>query len=162
MRPISVRRQLSFKLTIVANSRRKHIQLTSSFHCSIAHSVGYFETKIQVCNVSRTPVRPQNVHGVDHQLSDTDMNYQIVVYFCSTNYQTDPKLCGTASYTLNGSFKYFCRMYIKLCQVSLVILVVLSFSVVKLLWYGHLYCRIQAKIIKAKAYLCLKMALWLV
>ena len=67
------------------------------------------------------------------------MNYRIAVYFCSTNYRTDPKLCGTALYTLNRSFKYFCGMYIKLCQVSLENLVVLSFNVVELLRYGHLY-----------------------
>ena len=89
------------------------------------------------------------------------MNYQIAVYFCSTNYQTGPKLCGTVSYTLNRSFKYFCGMYMKLCQVSLLSLVVLTFSVVELLRCRHLcfVARIQVKIIKAKAFLCLKMAL---
>ena len=40
--------------------------------------------------------------------------------YLSTSYWTVPKLCGTASYVLNRSFKYFCRMYMKLCQVSLV------------------------------------------
>ena len=90
------------------------------------------------------------------------MNYQIAVYFCSTNYRTDPKLCGTASYTLNRSFKYFCGMYMKLCQVSLVSFLVLSISVVELLQYGYLYylyCRFEAKIINLKAFLCFKMAL---
>ena len=66
------------------------------------------------------------------------MNYRIPIYLCSTNYWTDPKLCGTALYTLNRSLKYFCGMYMKLCQVSLVSLVVLSFSVVELLQYGYL------------------------
>ena len=34
--------------------------------------------------------------------------YRIAVYFCSTNYRTDPKLCGTALYTLNiGPFNIF-------------------------------------------------------
>ena len=83
-------------------------------------------------------MRPKNVRGVNHQLSDADMNYQIALYFYSTNYRTDPILCGTDSYTLNRSLKYFCRIYMKLCQVSLVSLVVLSFSVVELLRYGHL------------------------
>ena len=63
-----------------------------------------FGTKIQVCDVTRTPVRPQNVRGVIHQSSDADMNYRIPVYFSSTNHQTDPKLHGTALYTLNRSF----------------------------------------------------------
>ena len=131
---LSVRHQLSdtFQLTIVTR------QLISSFHHLIAHSFGYLETKIQVCDITRTPVRSQNMHGVDHQLLDNDMNYHMAVYFCSANYQTVPKLCGTASYTLNRSFKYFRGMYMKLCQVSLVSLVVLSFSVVELLRYGHL------------------------
>ena len=120
----------TFQLTIV--TRQEHILLTSGFHCLIAYSFYYLETKIQVCDVTRTHVRSQNICGVDHQLSDTNMNYQIA-YFCSTNYRTDPKLCGTASYTLNRSFKYFCGMYMKLCQVSLLSLVVLTFSVVELL-----------------------------
>ena len=49
----------------------------STNHCNsmIAHSFSYLETKIQVCNISRTPVRPQNVRGVDHQLLDANMNY---------------------------------------------------------------------------------------
>ena len=71
------------------------------------------------------------MHGVDHQF------YWIAVYFCSTNYRTDPKLCGI----LNRCFKY-CGMYMKLCQVSLVSLVVaiyvLSFPVAELLRYWHL------------------------
>ena len=122
-----------FQLTIVTH--QEHTLLTSDFHRLIAHSFGYLETKIQVCDVSRTPVRSQNIHRVNHQLLDADMNYRIAVYFCSTNYRTDPKLCGTTSYTLNKSCKYFCRMYMKSCQVSLVSLMVLSFSVVELLQY---------------------------
>ena len=106
-------------------------------------------------------MRSQNVHSVDHQLLDADMNYQLAVYFAvpiigqSLNFLAQLR-------TLNRSFKYFCGMYMKLCQVSIVSLVVLSFSVVKLYDTGifsYLYCRIQAKIIKAKAFLCLKMAL---
>ena len=136
--PYSIRYRLSdtFQLAIV--TRREHILLTSGFHHSIAHSFSYLETKIQVCDETRTPVRPQSIHGVNHQLLDIDMNYRVAVYFCSTNYRTDPKLCGTASYTLKRSFRYFCGMYMKLCQVSLVSFVVLSFSVVELLQYGHL------------------------
>ena len=106
-----------FQLTIV--TWRELILLTSDFHHSIAYSFSYLEIKIQVCNVTRTPVRSQSMRGVDHQLSDTGMNYQIAVYFCSINYRTDPKLCGTALYKLNRSFKYFCGMYMKLYQVSL-------------------------------------------
>ena len=68
-----------FQLTIV--TWREHILLTSDFHHLIAHSFGYLETKIQVYDVSRTPVRPQNVPGVNHQLSNADMNYRIAVYF---------------------------------------------------------------------------------
>ena len=143
-----------FKLTIV--TWREHILLTSGFCHSIAHSFSYLETTIQVCDTTRTLMRSQNMCRVDHQSSDTNMNYRIGVYFCSTNYQTDPKRCGTALYTLNKSFKYFCRMYMKLCQVSLVSLVILSLSVVVSLSYydmgicAYLYCRFQAKITKVK------------
>ena len=149
-----------FQLTFV--TRREHIQLTFGFHHSIAHSFRYLETKIQTCDVTRTPVRPQNIHGVNHQLSDANMNYRIAVYFYSTNYRTDSN-CSTVSYTLNRSFKYFCRMYMKLCQVSLVSFWWHYLSLLSSYYdtgiYAYLYCRIQAKIIKAKAFLCLKMAL---
>ena len=67
--PGSVKHRLSdtFQLTIV--TQREHVLLTSGFHHSMAHSFGYLETKIQVCDVTRTPMRSQNVCGVDHQLS---------------------------------------------------------------------------------------------
>ena len=64
----NVRYRLSdtFQLTIV--TQQDHILLTSGFNHSIAHSFGYLETKIQVCDITRTPVRPPNVHEVNHQL----------------------------------------------------------------------------------------------
>ena len=80
-----------------------------------------------------------------------------------SNYQTDPKLCGTASYTLNRSFKYLCGMYIKLCQASLVSMVVylsLSLSImIRVFVLACIVARFQAKIMKVNAFLCLKMAL---
>ena len=110
--PGCVRRQLSdmFQLTIV--TQRKHIH-------SIAHSFGYLD-KIQVCDLTITPMTSQNIYSVKHQLLDTNTNcnYQIAVYFCSTNYRIVPKFYGTVSYTLNISFEYFCRMYMKLRMSS--------------------------------------------
>ena len=100
---ISIRHQLldTCQLTIV--TQQEHILPTSGFHRLIAHSFGYLKTKVQVCDVTISPVMSSNVHGVKRQLLDTDINYQMAVYFYSTNYWTDPKLCGTASYTMNRS-----------------------------------------------------------
>ena len=40
------------------------------------------------------------------------------VYFCSMKNWTNLKLCTTASHRLNGSFRYFCGMCTKLCQLN--------------------------------------------
>ena len=55
---ISVRRQLLDTFQLIIVTQREHILLTSNFHHSIAHSFGYLETKIQVCDVTRIPVSP--------------------------------------------------------------------------------------------------------
>ena len=85
------------------------------------------------------------------------MNYWIVVYFWSTNYWTDLKLCGTTLYTLNRSFKYFCGMYVKLCQVAKFCGIIFLCCRVIMIQVFVLTCIVD--LIKVKAFLCFKMTL---
>ena len=55
------------------------------------------------------------------------------------DYRISLNLWNITSNKLKGSFKYFCRMFTKICPVNHVSSVLLSLSVVELLQNGFLY-----------------------
>ena len=124
-----------------------YILLTSGFHRLIAHSFLHFETKIHICDVIVLFVTSENACGVNSQLSATQMNYRKAVHYSVLDELGDNlKLCCIG---FDGSSRYFCRVYMKCCQVNHASLVLLYFLAVQLLRYRCLYSAlfvtIQAK-----------------
>ena len=77
-------------------------------------------------------------------------------------YRISLNLCSITSNILKGSFRYFYRMFMKICSVNHISLALLYLSVVELLrnrFFALPYLKTTAKIIKALACLCLKMGL---
>ena len=119
--PSSVNYRLSPTFHSNAISLRAIILQTFGSHLSIAHLFVTLETKFHVTDVITAFMTCKKLTHVIYQLLAT------VIY-----YRPVPKLCSITLVGFNGSLRYFCRILRILCQVSHVVLGLMSVSIVTL------------------------------
>ena len=120
---------MSLILLKISTNWQVYILLT--FHQLIAHSFLHFETKIHICDVIVLFVTSENACGINSQLSETQMNYQKAVHYSVLDeFGDNLKLCCIVSCGLNGSSRYFCRVYMKCCRINHTSFMLLYFSAI--------------------------------
>ena len=128
----SVNYRLSPTFHSNAISLRAIILQTSGFHQSIAHSFITLETKFHVNDVITASVTCKKARACDLSIIGHRDLLSATCTFPYIYYRPETKLCSITLVGFNGSLRYFCRILRILCQVSHVVLGLLSVSIVTL------------------------------